>query len=133
MNQPMTVAVTTHVVGLGMARPSQPVYVALNERQISARTLVAEHVQAEVSRARTSSEGSLALHYILSSDLYASPQPRPAPLDVDTATADACAALATGQCLLMIDGKPVTSLDATLTLTEASRVGFVRLLPLIGG
>lgn len=128
-----TVAVTTHVIGLGAAPASPPVYIALSERSISARDLLAEHVHAEVAKAQARREGSLALHYMLTADLYAQPRPSAVPLDPEAETARAEQAVLGGQCLLMVDGMAVPSLDATLTLTEQSRVGFVRLMPLIGG
>jgi hypothetical protein len=133
----MTLAVTTHVVGLGSGRQTPPVYVELSERAVSARTLLAEHVRSEITRTMHSRELSLALHYMLTADLYAQPQPlrevNAPTLDVARETARAYAGLDEGRFLLMVDGKAITDLDSPLVLTELSRVGFVRLLPLIGG
>ncbi len=136
MNESMTLAVTTHVVGLGSGRQTPPTYVELSEREVSARTLLAEHVRSEVTRTQHCREMSLALHYMLTSDLHAQPPLREvnAPtLDVASETARAYAGLDEGRFLLMVDGLAVTDLDSPLVLTELSRVGFVRLLPLIGG
>jgi len=137
MNESMTLAVTTHVVGLESGRHTQPVYVELSERAVSARTLLAEHVRSEVTRTQHSREMSLALHYLLTADLYAQPQPLQdidaQSLDIDSETARVYAALNEGRFLLMVDGLAITDLDTPLILTEVSRVSFVRLLPLIGG
>ncbi|MBA3471112.1 MAG: hypothetical protein H0T53_15865 [Herpetosiphonaceae bacterium] len=137
MNEPMTLAVTTHVVGLGSGRQTPPVYVELGEHAVSARTLLAEHVRSEVNRSLHCREMSLALHYMLTSDLHSQPQPlrevNAPTLDVARETARAYAGLAEGRFLLMVDGLAITDLDSPLILTELSRVGFVRLLPLIGG
>jgi hypothetical protein len=111
------------------------VYVLLTERTLSAREVIAEHVRAEVDRAQHYRISSLALHYMLADDLRANPAPAAAPptLDAETEIRRAWAGLAAGRYLLVVDGASVTDLDATLTLTERSRVSFVRLLPLIGG
>lgn len=132
MNESMTLAVTTHVVGLGAARPTPPVYIVLTEQQTTARDVVLEHVRNEIIRTSQQRQTSLALHYLLASDVHAVPAASTA-LDLATETARAYAAIESGQCLLMVDGLAVQDLDQTLTLTERSRVGFVRLLPLIGG
>jgi len=137
MNESMTLAVTTHVVGLGSGRQTPPTYLELSEPAVSARTLLAEHVRSEVNRTLDSREMSLALHYMLASDLDARPQPlrevNAPSLDVANETARAYAGLDQGRFLLMVDGLAVTDLDKPLVLTERSRIGFVRLLPLIAG
>ena len=137
MNESMTLVVTTQVVGFGSGRHIPPVYLELSERAVSARTLLSEYVRSEVSRTQHRREISLALHYMLAADLNAQSQPlhdlRDQPLDVVKETAHASAALEEGRFLLIVDGLAITDLDTPLILTELSRVGFVRLLPLIGG
>jgi hypothetical protein len=135
MNETMTLEVTTHLYGLGSERHTPPVYVMLSERTLPVREVIAEHVRAEVDRAQQYRMSSLALHYMLADDLRANPAPVAAPptFDAEAEIRRAWAGLATGRYLLVVDGASVTDLDATLALTERSRVSFVRLLPLIGG
>jgi hypothetical protein len=134
MSEPMTLAVTTYLFGLGAERKTPPVYVQLNERTLPARVLIAEHVRAEVQRAESRRTSSLALHYMLADNLRASPAPLASSShDVEAESARAHAGLAERRYVLVVDGIAVTDLDEQLTLTERSVVSFVRLLPLIGG
>lgn len=126
---PMTLAVTTHVVGLGSGRYTPPAYVQLSG-EVSARTLLAEHVRNEVTRSQQQCAPSLALHYMLAANLYVQPQPATSLADVVAETSRAYAGLDQGLFVLMVDGVAVTNLDAPLHVTETSRVGFIRLLPL---
>jgi hypothetical protein len=128
----MTLPVTTYVYGMGRERRVPPVYVLLHERPTTARTLIAEHVRAEVQRTQQSRSNSLALHYILAEDPRFEPGAAAA-LDIDAEISRACAAMAARRYLLVVDGAAVVELDAPLALTEHSQVQFVRLLPLIGG
>ena len=134
MSELLTLEVTTQVFGLGAARITEPIYIALPQRDTTARALIAEHVRAEVQRAAAARSSSLALHYLLADDLRATPAPCAAPaLDHCAETARACAGLAERRYLLVVDGVAVSDPDVPLALNERSVVSFVRLLPLIGG
>ena len=134
MTQPLSLQVTTHVFGLGNTRTTEPIFIVLPQRDTTARALIAEHVHAEVQRANALRTSSLALHYLLADDLRHSSPPCAVPtLDDAAETARAYAGLAERRYMLVVDGVVMNDLDAPLTLTERSRVSFVRLLPLIGG
>jgi len=134
MSPTVTVTVTTYVFGLGAERKAPPVLVCLPEEHVSARTLIAWHVQAEIERAHAARSTSLALHYLLSDQrqLYAPPAPGAA-LDRVTETTRAYDGLSERRYVLVVDGVAVTDLEADLLLSERSAVSFIRLLPLIGG
>jgi hypothetical protein len=134
MTQPLSLQVTTHVFGLGTTRMTEPIFIVVPERETTARALIAEHVHAEVQRANALRTSSLALHYLLADDLRYSAPPGAVPtLDDAAETARAYAGLTERRYMLVVDGVAMHDLDAPLTLTERSRVSFVRLLPLIGG
>jgi hypothetical protein len=134
MTETLTLQVATHVFGLGNTRTTEPIYIVVPERDTTARTLIAEHVRAEVQRANTMRTSSLALHYLLADDLRHTPIPLALPTLDDTAeVARAYAGLAERRYVLVVDGVAVNDLDMPLTITERSVVSFVRLLPLIGG
>ncbi|HEU4324563.1 MAG TPA: hypothetical protein VFS21_15580 [Roseiflexaceae bacterium] len=129
----LTLEVSTRLYGLGAERVAPPVLVAVPARTVTARELVAAHVEAEVRQAQVARAGSLALHYLLDSDLRARPDAATPALDVQAETQRACEALAGRRYLLVVDGTAVIDLDAPVELSERSVVCFVRLLPLIGG
>lgn len=131
MNEMTTLAVATHVFGSQAKRSAPTVYIALAERELTAGALIAEHVRAEVARAQSRREGSLALHYLL--DEQPQRQPAERALDPEAEVAAAIAGFAAKRYVLMVDGASVTALDQPLALTERSAVSFVRLMPLIGG
>ncbi|HEY1013607.1 MAG TPA: hypothetical protein VGE07_12930 [Herpetosiphonaceae bacterium] len=131
MNEMTTLAVATHVFGSQAKRSAPTVYIALAEREITARELIGEHVRAEVARAQARREGSLALHYLLDEQIQRQPAERA--LDAEAEVASAIAGFAAKRYVLMVDGVSVTGLDQPLPLTERSSVSFVRLMPLIGG
>ena len=134
MTETLSLQVSTHVFGLGNARTTEPIFIVLPQRTITARALIAEHVRAEVQRANATRTSSLALHYLLADDLRHSLAPLVLPtLDDAAETARAYTGLAERRYLLVVDGEAMSDLDAPLTLTERSIVSFVRLLPLIGG
>jgi hypothetical protein len=134
MTETLTLQVTTQVFGLGNTRTTEPIYIVVPQRDTTPRTLIAEHVRAEVQRANAMRTSSLALHYLLADDLRHTPMPLALPMLDDTAeVARAYAGLAERRYLLVIDGVAVNDLDTPLTITERSVVSFVRLLPLIGG
>lgn len=133
MHEPLTLAVTTRLYGLGAERAAPPVFVVVESHSTTPRELIAAHVAAEVRRSQDCRAGSLALHYMLDDDLRACPA-APAPtLDVVAETARALTGLAERRYLLVVDGDAVSDLDAPLALSSRSVVNFVRLLPLIGG
>jgi len=132
MSETITLPVTTYVYGMGTERGVPPAYIVLREHATSARTLIAEHVRAEIQRAQKGRLASLALHYILADDPRSTPLDSPT-LDIDGEIDRACAGLATRRYLLVVDGVAMHDLDAPLCLTERSQIQFVRLLPLIGG
>ncbi|GAB4210298.1 MAG: hypothetical protein OHK0022_43100 [Roseiflexaceae bacterium] len=133
MQETLTLEVTTRLYGLGAERVAPPVFVVVPARTVTARELIAAHVQAEVRQAQQARVGSLALHYLLDDDLRARPEAAASALDADTEAARACDALAGRRYLLVVDGTTVTDLDAPVELSARSVVSFVRLLPLIGG
>jgi hypothetical protein len=135
MHEALTVEVTTRVFGLGNGRVTAPTLVTLEERTLSARQLIAEHVRAELAQIDRRRMSSLALHYMLADDVRTQPGPVSMP-ELPKAEAEirrAWQGLAERRYLLVVDGIAVDDLDATLTLTERSAVSFLRLLPLIGG
>ena len=133
MNDTMTLAVTTHLYGLGAERRTPPVYVLLRDRMLPARDLIAEHVRGEIQRAEEARTSSLALHYILDDDIRTTSAPLTPALTVDQEVARAWEGLVRRRYMLVVDGLAISDLDTPLTLTEQSRVSFVRLLPLVGG
>ncbi len=54
-------------------------------------------------------------------------------VDADAQTAVALRAFERGRVLLLVDDKQVTELNETVTLTSASSVSFLKLVPLVGG
>jgi hypothetical protein len=132
MSETTTLSVTTYVFGMGAERKAPPVLVPLSERTVTARTLIAEHVRAEVRRVQDARTTSLALHYLLADDPRRAAPPL-ASLDAEAETGRAYQGLRDQRYVLVVDGAGVHDLDAPLTLTERSVVCFVRLLPLIGG
>lgn len=132
MHAPITLPITTHLYGLGSERRTPPVYVLLTEHTVCARDLIAAHVRAELARAAQARTSSLALHYLLADDVRTAPPLPTEPMEA-TEIAHAWAGLTEHRYMLVVDGVACTELDASLTLTERSRVSFVRLLPLIGG
>lgn len=132
MNETVTITVTTQIFGLGGGRPGLPTLVELRERTVPARTLIAEHVAAELRRVAERKSSSLALHYMLADDVAAPPAPTVL-LEQSDAVAQACAGLAERRYVLLVDGQSIDDLDVPVTLTERSHVSFVRLLPLVGG
>lgn len=133
VNDPVQIAVTTQIFGLGGGRPALPTLVELHERTVSARTLIAEHVRGELGRVAQRRTSSLALHYLLSDDVRSEPGALAAAPDVDREVRRAWRGLAEKRYVLVVDGTAVDELDATVALTEQSRISFVRLLPLVGG
>src|SRR5437868_4532894 len=76
MNAHVQVAVTTEFYGSGRTQRTEPRYIALTERQLSAGELIAEYVQAELHQAATSGASSLALAYLtLENPLRIQPSP----------------------------------------------------------
>lgn len=59
--------------------------------------------------------------------------PAPAPSDVQQETARAVDGFRRKTFLILVDGKPVEHLEETLVLAPASKVVFLRLMPLVGG
>ena len=135
MSETLVVEVKTQVFGLGSGRPALPTLVALQERTLPARTLIAAHVRAEVAEAKQRRTSSLALHYMLSSDVRKEPVPLSSSPNLDCAAEikRAWQGVVERRYLLVVDGIAVDDLDAVLTLTDHSSINFVRLLPLVGG
>ena len=135
MSETLTVEMTTRTFGLGAGRATAPTLVALPERTLAARALIAEYVRAEVAKTEQRRTASLALHYMLSQDIRQDPLPSSIPhaLDAESEVRRAWQALAERRYMLVVDGVAVDDLDTLLTITERSRVSFVRLLPLVGG
>ena len=135
MSETLTVEMTTRTFGLGAGRATVPTLVALPERTLAARALIAEYVRAEVAQTEQRRTSSLALHYMLADDLHREPLPSSSrhALDAESEVRRAWQALAERRYMLVVDGVAVDDLDTLLTITERSRVSFVRLLPLVGG
>lgn len=125
MESQMTVAITTHVIGWGGERRTEPTHIHIPQTTISARTLIHEHIRTELHHMQHQHMPSLALHY-LSNNPYMPPECS-APLDVATHIQSTYEAINAGHCLLMINGVPVNNLDAELSLNARSRIGIVRL------
>ena len=127
----LTLPISTHLYGLGSARETSPIYVLLPQEQVRPHELVAAHVQAEILRAQSSRDTSLALHYLLADDV----RQRPTEVSIDVALEISRAqdGLAQRRFMLVVDGEAISDFNAPLTLTPHSRIAFVRLLPLIGG
>ena len=90
-------------------------------------------MRAEVQRTEQYRTSSLALHYMLADDLRANPAPAAPHLDAEAEIGRAWAGLAARRYMLVVDGVGISTSTRRWTLTERSRVSFVRLLPLIGG
>ncbi len=132
MNESVTVAVTTQVFGLGSGRATAPSFVSVSQRTVTARVLIAEHVQAELNEVTHRRTASLALHYMLDDDLRAARTVEGTPR-ADQEISRAWRGLMERRYMLVVDGVSVDELDQVVTLTERSQVCFVRLLPLVGG
>lgn len=132
MNESVTVAVTTQVFGLGSGRTTAPSFVALKQRTVTARALIAEYVRAELNEVTHRRTASLALHYMLDDDLRARQTADGAPR-AGQEISRAWRGLTERRYMLVVDGVSVDELDQAVTLTERSQVCFVRLLPLVGG
>lgn len=132
MSQTPQVEIRTFLYGLGQERQARPAFVPLQAQTLPARDLIAAHVRAEAARAATSRGESLALHYILADDVRGAPLAG-AELDAEAEVGRALEGFAGRRFILSVDGEAVADLDAPLTLTERSRVCFVRLIPLVGG
>lgn len=134
MNEPLTIEVQTKLFGLGAERSASPVFLALQERRLTVRALLEEHVRTEVLRAQTNRHSSLALHYLLCDTLHQTPNPPVIQnLELESEIERACTALSEGRYLLLIDGETYQELDLLVSIHEQSKVSFVRLLPLVGG
>ena len=135
MHEALTVEVTTRVFGPGNGRVTAPTLVMLEQRTLSVRQLIAEHVRAELAQIERRRMSSLALHYMLADDVRTQPGlvSMPELPKADAEIKRAWQGLAERRYLLVVDGVAIDDLDATLTLTERSAVSFLRLLPLIGG
>jgi len=107
MSELLTIQVTTGVYGQSPARGGAPVRVALPTPTPTARDLIAAQVQAEL--------------------------PGQPAAEQRAAEQRAWAALAEQRSLLVIDGAPVTNLDAPLKLSGRSQISVVRMLPLLFG
>lgn len=57
----------------------------------------------------------------------------PGQLDVDAEIALALQAFSKARFRVYVDGEPITDLDQQFTVTDASRITFLRLVPLVGG
>ena len=135
MSETLTIEMTTRTFGLGAGRASSPTLVTLSERTLTARALIAEYVRAEVAQMEQRQSSSLALHYMLADDLRARPSPpcNARRLNPEAEVRRAWNGLKHRRFMLVVDGVTVDDLDTALSITERSRVSFVRLLPLVGG
>ena len=104
------------------------------------RAIIALKVRAEVERAARSREArhGLATRYLTEEDL-AAVEPGAAlasaraAIDVDTEIERALAAFRARRFFVVIDGSRCDDLEAVITLTPATTIRFVRILPLRGG
>lgn len=127
----LTLPITTHLFGLGASRQTDPLFVSIPEDVVRPYDLIAAHVQAEVQRAQSRRESSIALHYLLADDVRQ--DPRLLEVDITAEVHRAQVGLSERRYLLVVDGSAIMDLMAPLTLTPQSQVAFIRLLPLIGG
>jgi hypothetical protein len=124
VNEQLTIEVTTRVFGLGAGRATRPAYIALRQRTVSARELIAEHVRAELAQMQERRAGSLALHYMLADDLRREPTAPlwSKPVDPAAEIRRAWRGLVERRFVLVVDGASIDELDASITLTERSQV-----------
>ncbi len=133
MNETVTIEVTTQVFGMGGGKAAAPAFLELAERTISVRSLIAEHVRAELARVEQRRTSSLALHYMLATDVREELAAVSNTVDVHGEIQRAWDGLAQRRYVLVVDGHSIDELEMDVCLTERSLVTFVRLLPLVGG
>ncbi len=129
MHEPLTVRLTTGIYGQRAATNTTPIQLVLPDRMPTARDLIAAHVS-------TSFEQTLACRTVgapLQAQLRRAGRAEVPPADLAAATARAWAALAERRALLVVDGAPVTDLDAPLHLDSRSEVCLMQVLPLLIG
>lgn len=149
------VEVSARVVGEPKASPSMgSVWLVLPAEQITVRQLIARTVEAQVEELlerrgldQQAARRILDRHYMrleeIEDQIEASGSVRfpsvrqAANLDRETLLPEeirrATEALEEGRIILLIDGERVETLNQELTLTPATSIRFLRLMPLVGG
>lgn len=107
MSELLTIQVTTGVYGQHTERSAAPVRVDLPSATPTARDLITAQVQAELQGQSVAEQRA--------------------------AEQRAWSALAERRSLLVIDGAPVTNLDAPLKLSGRSQISVMSMLPLLFG
>jgi hypothetical protein len=148
-----SVAIKCLVIGEAPPGPNlEPVNLAVVGERISVRELigrtVAEQIRGLTERHRAGAEVvrlALARQYLTAKDVEVQagtgrirlpPEPKPGAtpvVDIERETARALRGFEAGAFRVVVDGVPVESLDAEMTLDRNSKVVFLRLMPLVGG
>ena len=148
----VSLCVKSSVFGDGQSCADLPeVTLRLVSERVSLEELIARAVreQIEALRDRYSGEadritGQLRRQYLAAGDVAAGAQSGkvalatgrpddPGEIDIDAEAALAVEAFRRGKFRVFVDSEPVTSLTDVFTVTDTTKVIFLRLVPLIGG
>lgn len=129
----MTIAVT--VKDQVHARPAEASLVLAWQSGMPMRLcdLIRERVRMEMDRRADEVRGGMPLVAMRNVTLDASAGDAQSGRKLDRAVAAAFEGFARNAYFVTIDGRQATDLDAEITLTPATDITFVRLLPLVGG
>lgn len=117
----------------------------LASERVSARDVIAKHVREEVDRLNDLARRRHAEHDRVASFLVGDhshelerklnkPNPRsPKVLDAAKEVESALEAIEARKVIVLFDDFEVEDLDADLTMTDQSKITFLRLVPLVGG
>lgn len=139
MSEILELDVPTRVYGHG--NPQEPCVVAFPEPRLSLRGIIALKVQAEVEKANRSRQQQplpLSVRYLTDEELLpnhgGTVEPaRRREIDRHAEVAKALKAFRERRYFVVLDGHRLEDLDGVITLTPATKLQFIRVLPLVGG
>ena len=138
MSGALELDVPTKVYGLGNRQ--ETCVVAFPEPRLALRSIIALKVQVEVEKANRDRQKPLPLsvRYLTDEELLPSrggtvEPARPREVDRDAEVAKALEAFGERRYFVVLDGHRLEDLDEVIALTPASKLQFVRILPLVGG
>jgi hypothetical protein len=138
MSEVLELDVPSRIYGRGA--PPESCVVAFPEPRLPLRSIIALKVQVEVERAnrRRDVQLPLSVRYLTDDELLPGHggtigSARRREIDRDAEVARALKAFGDRRYFVVLDGHRLEDLDEVVTLTPATKLQFIRVLPLVGG
>lgn len=128
----MQLTVVTTIFGLPTGQRQLPMQLTLPKAPLTVGELIAYKVRQEVMECTTQQRSGRSGEYLTAEELLGT-TPLPGPIVVEDEIARAQQAFAARAYMIVIDNRRIVHAAEVLTLTPATQVEFIKILPLVGG